>query len=504
MDRRRFFRQGMRSLTRTVLETADAVRKPAKPPEKPAALRADPSRLPRLRPPGAIAESEFLALCTPCDDCFQVCPAQCIVKIPADQPDAGTPVIVANQRACVMCIDLACTHVCKPGALKPLHDKSEVKMGLAILNADKCIPWAESTPCNLCHMVCPTLPRAIEMRDERPFVLADFCTGCGLCEQRCPTRPAAIVIKPTPLAVHKVETKTIIEPATVAAKPTLSTPRKNSSRRVQPVPKTPESDSDWANGGKSVSPNAKRPGLAFWLLAGPVLCGIGLAGWLRLVAGVPHSIYAEFSASDLFFDFFLLMLFILPHSLLARGFGRKLLNQPLGPDAERPLYVLVSGITLTIMTLSWETCGPLLWKFDGFLFLTARAVQITGLILAAWAGFLVGASHMVALPQLRAMAQGRHAETPEFVAYPPYSWLRQPLNLGILLILIAMPEMTIDRLMMGLCMVAWVFVAAPYEERDAELSFGDGYRVYKEHTPRWRPTWLGGQGIDPKDANEHP
>ena len=494
----------MRSLARTVLETADAARKPAGPPDKPAALRADPSRLPRLRPPGAVSESEFLALCTPCDDCFQVCPAQCIVKVPADEADAGTPVIVANQRACVMCVDLACTHVCEPGALKPLKEKSEVKMGLAILDVESCIPWAEGTPCNLCHMVCPTLPRAIEMRDERPHVLADFCTGCGLCEQRCPTRPAAIVIEPTSVRIAHEELAMRKETES-PSKPTLSPPAKDESRRVQPVIETHNDELGGAGEPAMASPpNDKRPGLAFLLLTGPILCGIGLAGWLRLVSGVSQSVYAEFSGGALFLDFCLLLLFILPHSLLARGWGRRLLNQPLGPEAERPLYVLVSGITLALMTLSWETCGPLLWKLDGVFFLTARIVQISGLALAVWAVLLVGASHMIALPHLRALARGSSASSPEFNAHAPYAWLRQPLNLGILLTLLAMPEVTVDRLMLALVTIAWILVAAPYEERDAELAFGEGYRVYKERTPRWRPTWLGGQGIEPIDGHHHP
>ncbi|MFQ6046807.1 MAG: 4Fe-4S binding protein, partial [Gemmatimonadales bacterium] len=37
-----------------------------------------------VRPPGAIEEVAFLAACTRCGDCIDVCPVKAIVKAPAD------------------------------------------------------------------------------------------------------------------------------------------------------------------------------------------------------------------------------------------------------------------------------------------------------------------------------------------------------------------------------------------------------------------------------------
>ena len=257
--------------------------------------------------------------------------------------------------------------------------------------------------------------------------------------------------------------------------------KQSHNRRVEPVPESYDPSEVYDPGSRA------RPGLALWLLIGPFLSAVGLLGWLRMVSGVRHSTRLEFEGLALTLDLVLLVQFLACHSLLARGWGRRLLNRPFGPDAERPLYVLATGITLSLMTLLWQDIGPLVWRWEGWISVLPRTVQILGVILAATAAYAVGAGGLTAIPHLRALEFGRQPPKQEFVALPPYSWIRQPLNLGILMILIGMPEMTLDRLLLLVGMGAWILLVAPMEERDAELQFGDGYASYKARTPRWIP-----------------
>tara|TARA_X000001036_G_C20095971_1_gene569135 strand:- start:110 stop:475 length:366 start_codon:yes stop_codon:yes gene_type:complete len=114
-------------------------------------------------------------------------------------------------------------------------------------------------------------------------------------------------------------------------------------------------------------------------------------------------------------------------------------------------------------------------------------VQLLGLVLVAASAFVVGAGGLAALPHLRSIESGRPTPKQQFVALPPYSLIRQPMNLGIVLMLWAMPEVSADRLLLMVALTLWIAFVAPIEERDAELSFGDGYTRYKERTPRWLP-----------------
>ena len=210
------------------------------------------------------------------------------------------------------------------------------------------------------------------------------------------------------------------------------------------------------------------------------------------MSGVRHARQLEWSGlRSSSATLLLLLLFIVPHTLLARGWGRRLLNRPFGPGAERPLYVLVTGITLSAMAFLWKDTGPLLWEWNGVLYILARILQIGGLLLASWGVLVVGAGHIAGLPHLKALESGRPEPRTELIALPPYSWIRQPVNLGLLLILAGMTEITPDRLLMMVLMSAWILLVSPIEERDNELEFGEGYARYRDRTPRWFPRVRG-------------
>lgn len=74
---------------------------------------------PRLRPPGALDEKDFLASCIKCGQCVQVCPVQAI-KL-ADLVDGigvGTPYIDARAQACdFSCDAVQCVLACPTGSL---------------------------------------------------------------------------------------------------------------------------------------------------------------------------------------------------------------------------------------------------------------------------------------------------------------------------------------------------------------------------------------------------
>ena len=253
------------------------------------------------------------------------------------------------------------------------------------------------------------------------------------------------------------------------------------SRRVEPV--SEEFDPRAVFRPEQVA----RPWLAAVLVVGPVLCLVGLAGWLRLLVNVALPVPPKASWSALGVDALLLALFVVPHSTLARGVGRRWLNRPLGPAGERPLYVLISGLGMCALGWGWQTTGPVLWDFTGPYLLASRIVQLGGLLLTVWALLVSGLLSVFGLPHLHAMRTGAQPPSPELVALPPYRYMRQPVNAGVLLMLIGLPEATIDRVFLSLVLGIWILLATPFEERDARMTFGQAYALYQERTPRWIP-----------------
>lgn len=175
-----------------------------------------------LRPPGALAEKDFLASCIKCGMCVEACPYETLkLAAPGDNKPLGTPYFTPRSVPCYMCTDIPCVPVCPSGALdiakvstKEKLDINKAQMGLAVVDVKNCIAYW-GIQCDACYRACPLLDKAIKLvysKNERtgkhaflePVVDSDFCTGCGLCEKACVTQKAAIFVLPRVVAMGQV------------------------------------------------------------------------------------------------------------------------------------------------------------------------------------------------------------------------------------------------------------------------------------------------------------
>ncbi|WP_246112753.1 4Fe-4S dicluster domain-containing protein [Allorhodopirellula solitaria] len=151
-----------------------------------------PPTVPVFRPPGAIAESQFMSGCTRCGDCITACPYDAIVKAPERLGSvAGTPIIEADTAACMMCEDFPCIASCEPGVLV---DSISPIMGTAQVTEHLCLAH-HGTTCTVCSERCP-VDSAISVTNGKPTVNEQVCTGCGVCRYVCPAPENAILLMP--------------------------------------------------------------------------------------------------------------------------------------------------------------------------------------------------------------------------------------------------------------------------------------------------------------------
>jgi ferredoxin-type protein NapG len=152
---------------------------------------AAPRRHDWLRPPGAVAEAQFLERCTRCGDCVKACPPAAIVTDPAN----ATPVVFPSDTACELCEDFPCIAACGTDALLSVADVASVRMGVAVVSHRLC---TAGQGCHACVSKCPTDALAMDFDALRLMITSERCVGCGLCEQVCKTVNDHIAIRVTP------------------------------------------------------------------------------------------------------------------------------------------------------------------------------------------------------------------------------------------------------------------------------------------------------------------
>jgi MauM/NapG family ferredoxin protein len=171
----------------------------------PAARREHPHL---IRPPGA-RDSELLSKCIRCGACLKVCPTSGLQPslLTAGWAGLWTPVLVSRLGYCDYSCH-SCGEVCPTGAIPKLtlEEKRAEIIGVAYIDENRCIPWADGRDCIVCEEMCPLPEKAIVLEDQvsvdwqgeavtvrRPRVIRERCIGCGICEYQCPLNGEAAI-----------------------------------------------------------------------------------------------------------------------------------------------------------------------------------------------------------------------------------------------------------------------------------------------------------------------
>ncbi len=125
-----------------------------------------------IRPPGALAEEEFLARCIKCGQCMRVCPTNVLhpAALEAGIEGLWTPRLnfrIGTSGCQHNCI--ACGNLCPTAAIRPISlaermgrgafaEKGPIRIGMAFVDRGRCLPWANDKPCIVCQENCPVSP----------------------------------------------------------------------------------------------------------------------------------------------------------------------------------------------------------------------------------------------------------------------------------------------------------------------------------------------------------
>jgi polyferredoxin len=156
-----------------------------------------PERSERIVPFGAGSVKSFYNHCTACQLCVSACPNH-VLHPSSDLEHLLQPYMSFENGYCRPECN-ACSQVCPAGAIKPVtvEQKHAIRIGVAKVNLDLCLPAQGKDSCGNCAYHCPSgairMVRQPGSRNQIPSVVEDRCIGCGACENLCPSRPISAI-----------------------------------------------------------------------------------------------------------------------------------------------------------------------------------------------------------------------------------------------------------------------------------------------------------------------
>jgi protein-S-isoprenylcysteine O-methyltransferase Ste14 len=180
-------------------------------------------------------------------------------------------------------------------------------------------------------------------------------------------------------------------------------------------------------------------------------------------------------------DTLLLLLFAVPHSVMARPAFKRWWTRLVPPPVERSTYVLISSLTLGLLYWQWRPIPTVVWQVTS----PTGRLLILAVFWAGWAAvlastFLIDHFDLFGLRQVYLYASGRPYTPVGFRVLGLYRYVRHPIMLGFLLAFWAAPTMTAGHLLFAGATTAYILIALQLEERDLVAFHGEQYRAYQK------------------------
>jgi len=227
--------------------------------------------------------------------------------------------------------------------------------------------------------------------------------------------------------------------------------------------------------------------LCYLFFLGTFLYTIGFVGNV----GVPKSIDSVPTSPPLeaaVIDAFLLSIFAVQHSVMARHAFKQQWTRIVSWYLERSTFVLAATLALALVLWQWRPITPVVWDLRGTVFASLLAV----LFWVGWAILLISTTlinhfELCGLDQVWAYFHGREFERPPFKTPAFYRCVRHPLYLGFVIAFWSAPVMTAGHLLFSIATTGYILVGIYFEERDLVRAYGEAYREYRRRVPMLFP-----------------
>ena len=202
------------------------------------------------------------------------------------------------------------------------------------------------------------------------------------------------------------------------------------------------------------------------------------------------------------------VLFGLQHSVLAQGYVKNAAGRLLGQDftdyGYRFVYFLSQCFVYPVFwyIVSHFESGSILWTLPPVLYPVHFVIKLVGHFLIVATFIAADVNTFVGTKQLWVYFKAKLQRKPvdkiavfgqnNFVVGFPFTLVRHPMYLGIILSLLTTTGIYTEKVVLNLVLLLlYVEVGSYYEEKQLVRLFGDAYRHYQTTTAQYLPlTWL--------------
>jgi len=186
-------------------------------------------------------------------------------------------------------------------------------------------------------------------------------------------------------------------------------------------------------------------------------------------------------------DLFLLLVFALQHTVMARPWFKRRWTRIVPEPAERATFVLAASVTMALLFWLWQPIRGTVWTVSG-----PGAGALWALYAAGWAAaigstFLVSHFDLFGIRQAWLHTRRVRYTPPPFVERGVYGRIRHPLMAGFVVVFWATPTMTAGHLLLAATATGYILVGIAFEEHDLVQSLGATYTAYRNRVPALIP-----------------
>jgi protein-S-isoprenylcysteine O-methyltransferase Ste14 len=183
-------------------------------------------------------------------------------------------------------------------------------------------------------------------------------------------------------------------------------------------------------------------------------------------------------------DVLLIVLFTLPHSVMARPSFKQAWTRIVPKPIERSTYVLFSCVLMVLLMWQWRPIGDVIWDVQS----TAAKGLLYGLFAFGWlmvpmVSLLINHFDLFGTRQVWLHLKGKPYTHLPFRTPMIYKRIRHPLYVGWMTAFWAIPTMTLGHLLFASLMTVYMLIAIWFEERNLVEHFGDAYVRYQSRVP---------------------